>query len=98
MTATGFLRRVSSMRSRLSNSCTIWRRSCLASAMEYRLDTTYSSHGYLDSYFIEGQVVANVRRDDGLVVGLKENSVYVAWEKMWLEHLSLWLRDQSGKR
>ena len=42
MTASGSPQRVNSMWSRLSNSCTMAARSCLASAMEYLLDTARS--------------------------------------------------------
>ena len=62
MTATGSPRRVSSMRSLPSNSCTSAARSCLASAMEYRLDITHSIHGYLDSHFNLDRVPVNCRR------------------------------------
>jgi hypothetical protein len=66
--------------------------------MEYRLDNTHSSNGYLDGYFSAGQIPANDRQEAGPRVGSNEDSVYVVWETMQPEHVSLWLRTDIAPK
>src|SRR5215210_3309647 len=97
MTATGSPRRVSSMRSLPSNSCTIAARSCLASAMVYRLDMTYSLHGHLDSHFNRVRSPVNDRGDCWSRLDSGEDFVSVVRETMQPEYVCCaWSRPATS--